>query len=100
MDFKSYFLNGFIEEEVYLKQPPRYEEHTLLNHVFKLKKTLYGMKHAPRARYDILSSFLLENGFMRGKLDTTLFRREVSKYFIIVQIYVDDIIFRATNESL
>lgn len=100
MDVKSAFLNGFIEEEVYVKQPPGFEDPTLTDHVFKLKKALYGLKQVPRAWYDRLSSFLLENDFMRGKVDTTLFRREVGKDFIIVQIYVDDIIFGATNESL
>ena len=65
-----------------------------------MKKALYGLKQALRAWYERLSSFLIQNGFMRGKVDTTLFRREVGKYFIIAQIYIDDIIFGATNESL
>ena len=77
-----------------------FEYHTLLDHVFKLKMSLYGLKQAPRAWYNRLSFFLLENDFIRDKIDTTLFRREVSNDFIIVQIYVDAIIFGATNESL
>jgi len=100
MDVKSVFLNDFIEENMYVKQPPRFEDHTLPDHVFKLKKALYGLKQTLRAWSDRQSFFLLENGFMRGKVDITLLRREVSKYFIIVQIYVDDVIFGATNESL
>jgi len=76
-----------------------FEYHTLLDHVFKLKMSLYGLKQAPRAWYNRLSFFLLENDFIRDKIDTTLFRREVSNDFIIVQIYVDAIIFGATNES-
>ncbi len=71
MDVKSAFLNGFIEEEVYVRQPPGFEHHTLTDHVFKLKKALYGLKQAPRAWYDRLSSFLINNGFMRGKVDAT-----------------------------
>ena len=100
MDVKSAFLNGFIEEEVYVRQPPGFEHNTLTDHGFKLKKALYGLKQAPRAWYDRLSSFLINNGFMRGKVDTTLFRKDLNKDFIIVQIYVDDIIFGATNETL
>jgi len=100
MDVKNSFLNGFIKEEMYVRQPPGFEDHTLPDHVFKLQKALYGLKQILHAWYDRLSSFLLRNGFMRGKVDTTFFKREVGKDFIIVQIYVDDIIFRATNESL
>ena len=72
MDVKSDFLNGFIQEEVYVDQPPDFENLEKPNHVFKFKKTLYGLKQA-RARYERLSKFLLENGFSRGKVDTTLF---------------------------
>ena len=100
MDVKSAFLNGFNEEEVFVKQPPGFEDINFPEHVFKLKKALYGLKQAPRAWYDRLSSFLITNGFMRGKVDTTLFRKDLAKDFIIVQIYVDDIIFGATNELL
>ena len=70
-DFKNAFLNDFIEKEVYVKQPSGFEDHTLLDHVFKLQKTLYGLKQTPCAWYDRLSPFLLENTFMRGKVDTT-----------------------------
>ena len=100
MDVKSAFLNGFITEEVYVKQPPGFEDIEFPEHVFKLKKALYGLKQAPRAWYDRLSTFLMKNGFTRGQVDTTLFRKTSNKHFIIVQIYVDDIIFGATNESL
>ncbi|KAL2327532.1 hypothetical protein Fmac_020959 [Flemingia macrophylla] len=68
--------------------------------MFKLNKALYGLRQAPRAWYDKLSSFLIENDFVRGKVDNTLFRKEFKYDFIIVQIYVDDIIFGATNEQL
>jgi hypothetical protein len=94
MDVKSAFLNGFIAEEVYVEQPPGFENHEFPNHVFKLSKALYGLKQAPRAWYERLSGFFIEKGFTRGKLDTTLF------LMLIVQIYVDDIIFGSTNENL
>jgi len=100
MDVKSNFLNGFIEEEVSVKQPLGFEDHTLPDHVFKLKNALYSLKQAPRAWHDRLSSFILGNSFMRGKVDTTFFRREIGKNFIIVKIYVNDIIFGDNNESL
>lgn len=83
-DVKSAFIIGFIEEEVYVRQPPGIEDQTFLDHVFKFKKALYGLKQAPRAWYGKLSSFLLENSFVRSKVDTTLFRREAGKYLIIV----------------
>ena len=72
MDVKSAFLNGFIKEEVYVEQPPGFESVDFPQHVYKLNKALYGLKQAPRAWYERLSSFLLENGFQRGKVDTTL----------------------------
>ncbi|KAK6123422.1 hypothetical protein DH2020_042845 [Rehmannia glutinosa] len=104
MDVKSAFLNGLLEEEVYVEQPPGFEQKTLGDKVYKLKKALYGLKQAPRAWYDTLSQFLTENGFTkgftRGKVDTTLFVFEKGQDCLLVQIYVDDIIFGATNESL
>lgn len=100
MDVKSAFLNGFIQEEVYVEQPPGFEDFKSQDYVFKLKKALYGLKQAPRAWYDRLSQFLLENEFNRGKVDTTLFIKNKNNDILIVQIYVDDIIFGATNELL
>jgi len=100
MDIKSAFLNGFIQEEVYVDQPPGFENSDLSNHVFKLKKALYGLKQAPRAWYERLSRFLLEKGFTRGKVDTTLFIKRKMHDILLVQIYIDDIIFGATNDSL
>ena len=73
IDLKSVFLNGFINEEVYVEQPPSFTSFNFPNHVFKLKKTLYGLKQAPRAWYERLRKFLLENGFKMSKIDTTLF---------------------------
>src|SRR5262249_13031391 len=100
MDVKRAFLNGFIKEEVYVEQPPGFEDNEFPNHVYKLNKALYGLKQAPRAWYERLSSFLMNNGFSRGKIDTTLFIKTQHSKILIVQIYVDDIIFGATSMHL
>ena len=100
MDVKSAFLKGYIMEEVYVKQPLGFENEKFPNHVYKLSKVLYGLKQAPRAWYDRLRNFLLDNGFSMGKTDTTLFIKHKNQYILIVQIYVDDIIFGSTNQSL
>ena len=100
MDVKSAFLNGLIQEEVYVEQPPGFEDSQKLDHVYRLKKALYGLKQAPRAWYERLSKFLLEKNFTRGKVDTTLFIKKKDNDILLVQIYVDDIIFGSTNESL
>jgi len=100
MDVKSAFLNGVIEEEVYVKQPPGFEDLKYPDYGYKLKKSLYGLKQAPRAWYDRLGNFLIKNDFKRGQVDTTLFRRTLEKDILVVQIYVDDILFGSTNASL
>ncbi|KAH9763082.1 Integrase catalytic domain-containing protein [Citrus sinensis] len=100
MDVKSAFLNGSIMEEVYVKQPPGFENEKFSVHVYKLSKTLYGLKQAPRAWYDKLKNFLLDNDSSMGKADTTLFVKHKNQDILIVQIYVDDIIFGSTNELL
>jgi hypothetical protein len=99
MDVKSAFLNGPIKEEVYVEQPPDFEDSEYPNHVYKLSKALYGLKEAPRAWYECLRDFLITNGFKVGKADPTLFTKTVAKYLFICQIYVDDIIFGSTNKS-
>ena len=100
MDVKSAFLNSFINEEVYVEQPPGFESFNFPNHVFKLKKAIYGLKQTPRAWYERLSKFLISSGFKMGKIDTTLFIKLRENDILIVQIYVDDIIFGATNVLL
>jgi len=100
MDVKSAFLNGYIDEEVYVSQPPGFEDHNNPDHVFKLKKALYGLKQAPRQWYERLSNFLLSQGYEREKIDKILFIKNSCKDIIFVQVYVDDIIFGATNVSL
>ena len=86
MDVKSAFLNDFINEEVYVEQPPGFENPNFPNHVFKLSKALYGLKQAPRVWYERLSKFLIEKDFNRGKVDTTLFIKVKGNDILIVQI--------------
>ena len=100
MDVMSAFLNGLIQEEVYVQQPPGFKDSQKLDHVYRLKKELYGLKQTPRAWYERLSKFLLEKNFIRGKVDTTLSLKKKDNDILLVQIYVDDIIFGSTNESL
>ena len=98
MDVKSAFLKGYIMEEVYVKQPSSFENE-FSNHV-KLSKALYGLKQAPRAWYDRFKNFLLNNGFSMGQVDTTFFVKHKNQAILVLQIYVDDIIFDSTNQSL
>jgi hypothetical protein len=100
MDVKSAFLNGFIEEEVYVKQPSGFENPKYPNRVFKLHKALYGLKQAPRAWYDRLKKFLVGKGFEMGSVDKTLFLLSHGSDLLIIQVYVDDIIFGGTCHSL
>ena len=100
MDMKSVFLSGYINEEVYVVQPSGFENHEYPNHVYKLKLDLYGLKQAHRAWYERLSKFLINKGHSRGKLDTTLFVKHQGKHTLLVQVYVDDIIFGSTNIQL
>jgi hypothetical protein len=99
MDVKSAFLNGYINEEVYVEQPLGFEDYKKPNHVYKLKKALYGLKQAPRAWYERLRDFLLSKGFIMGNVDTTLFTKKIGKDLFVLQIYVDDIIFGSTNQD-
>ncbi|GJR63304.1 retrovirus-related pol polyprotein from transposon TNT 1-94 [Tanacetum coccineum] len=100
MDVKTAFLNGILREEVYVSQPDGFVDQDNPNHVYKLKKALYGLKQAPRAWYDLLSKFLLSQEFSRGTVDPTLFVRRQGKDLLLVQIYVDDIIFASTTPEL
>nr|GEX51028.1 putative ribonuclease H-like domain-containing protein [Tanacetum cinerariifolium] len=100
MDVKSAFLYGTIEEEVYVCQPLGFEEPDHPDKVYKVVKALYGLHQAPRAWYETLATYLLENGFQRGTIDQTLFIKKQKGDIMLVQIYVDDIIFGATNKDL
>ncbi|WVZ81231.1 LOW QUALITY PROTEIN: hypothetical protein U9M48_028630 [Paspalum notatum var. saurae] len=98
MDVKSAFLNGFIEEEVYVRQPPDFESAKFPDRVCKLRKALYGLKQAPRAWYARLKSFLLKSRFVMGLVDKTLFL--LSRGGDTLIIYVDDIIFGSSSHAL
>ncbi|GJY24205.1 putative ribonuclease H-like domain-containing protein [Tanacetum coccineum] len=100
MDVKSAFLYGTIEEEVYVSQPPGFVDPEFPKKVYKVEKALYGLHQAPRAWYETLSTYLLDNGFYRGQIDKTLFIKRVKGDILLVQVYVDDIIFGSTKKSL
>ncbi|GJT75569.1 retrovirus-related pol polyprotein from transposon TNT 1-94 [Tanacetum coccineum] len=97
MDVKTSFLNGELKEEVYVSQPEGFIDPDHPTHVYRLKKALYGLKQAPQAWYDTLSRFLLDNNFSKSVVDLTLFTQKTGKHILLVQIYVDDIIFASTD---
>jgi hypothetical protein len=100
IDVKSAFLNGVIQEEVYVRQPPGFESFKYPDRVYKLSKALYGLKQAPRAWYARLKTFLLEHGYVMGSVDKALFTLNHVTDFLLVQIYVDDIIFSGSSHTL
>ncbi|KAK9071726.1 hypothetical protein SSX86_008155 [Deinandra increscens subsp. villosa] len=100
MDVKCAFLYGLLEQDVYVKQPPGFEDPHYPNKVCKLIKALYGLKQAPRTWYETLSNYLLVNGYKRGAIDKTLFVKSDGKDSLMVQIYVDDIIFGSSSAAL
>ncbi|GKA50531.1 retrovirus-related pol polyprotein from transposon TNT 1-94 [Tanacetum coccineum] len=100
MDVKSAFLNGFINEEVYVAQPLGFIDFEKPDHVYKLKKALYGLKQAPKAWYDRLKAFLIKHEYKIGMVDNTLFTKKKSSNLFIDQIYVDDIIFSSTCQDM
>ncbi|GJW67307.1 retrovirus-related pol polyprotein from transposon TNT 1-94 [Tanacetum coccineum] len=97
MDVKTAFLNGPLKEEVYVAQPEGFVDPDHPEKVYLLRKALYGLKQAPRAWYDELSNFLMSKGFTKGTIDPTLFKIKYEEDILLVQIYVDDIIFGSTN---
>lgn len=100
MDIKIVFLKGYIKEEVFLDQISIFINPTFPDHVFKIKKDLQSLKQAARAWYDHLRKFLLENKFHKRQVDKNIFVKKSKHKNLLVQIYVHDIIFSATNESL
>ncbi|GJW23928.1 putative ribonuclease H-like domain-containing protein [Tanacetum coccineum] len=99
MDVKSAFLYGIINEEVYVSQPPGFIDPKYPKKVYKVVKALYGLHQAPKAWYATLSAFLEKSGYRRGAIDKTLFIKKDKKDIMLVQVYVDDIIFGSTNKS-
>ncbi|GJX06952.1 retrovirus-related pol polyprotein from transposon TNT 1-94 [Tanacetum coccineum] len=100
MDLKTAFLYGPLKEEVYVNQPDEFVDPYHPDQVYHLKKVLYGLKQAPRAWYDELSTFLVSKGFSKGSIDPTLVITKHGEDILLVQIYVDDIIFGSTNPKL
>jgi hypothetical protein len=100
MDVKSAFLNGVIQEEVYFSQPLGFENPKYLDRVYKLSKALYRLKQASWAWYARLKTILLEHGYVMGSVDKTLFTLNHGTDFLLVQIYVDDIIFGGSSHTL
>jgi hypothetical protein len=90
MNMKSIFLNGFLEEEVYMRQPPGFESVEFPHKVYRLRKALYGC----------LRGLLFSKGFEMGKVDKTLFLLGQGDDFLIVQVYMDDIFFGGSTHSL
>ncbi|GJV38618.1 retrovirus-related pol polyprotein from transposon TNT 1-94 [Tanacetum coccineum] len=97
MDVKTTFLNGILKVEVYVGQPPGFVSKKYPDHVYALTKALYGLKQAPRAWYNVLSKFLVDSDFQIVLIDTTLFIKKKGKHIMLIQIYVDDIIFGSMN---
>jgi hypothetical protein len=100
IDVKSAFLNGVLEEEVYVRQPTGFESEKYSHRVYKLRKALYGLKQAPRAWFGRLRGFLFERGFEMWKVVQTLFLLRQGRDILIVQVYVDDIVFGSSSNSL
>nr|GFA76728.1 putative ribonuclease H-like domain-containing protein [Tanacetum cinerariifolium] len=99
MDVKSAFLYERIDDEVYVTQPKGFVDPQHPKKVYKVVKALYGLYQAPRAWYTTLSTFLLKHGYRRGTIDKTLFLKKNNRDIILVQVYVDDIIFRSTKKA-
>ena len=100
MDVMCAFLNGVLKENVYVEQRPVFVNENFQNHCFILDKTVYGLKQAPWAWYETLTNFLKLSKFKQGSIDPTLFRKKVGNHLMLVQIYIDDIIFCSTDPSL
>ena len=99
MDVKCAFLNGYLNDEVFVEQPKGFQDPHFPDHVLRLKKTLYGLKQASRAWYDRLTHYLLDRGFKRRYADRTLFVKNDDNYLLMAQVYVDDIVFGAIIDA-
>jgi hypothetical protein len=99
LDVQNAFLHGVLDEEVYMQQPPGFEDSNRPNYVCKLDRALYGLKQAPRAWYSRLSAKLVALGFKRSKADTSLFFYSKGGITMFVLVYVDDIIVASSTEN-
>ena len=100
MDVESAFLNGYLQEEVYVEQPKGFVDPNFPNHVYKLKKALYDLKQAPKAWYEKLTKFLVNQGYRKGGTYKTLFVKEENGRLMISQIYADDIVFGGMSSKM
>jgi hypothetical protein len=100
MDVKSAFQNGYLNEEVYVEQPKGFIDPSFPNHVYRLKKAMYGLKHAPRAWYERLTQFLVGQGYRKGGTYKTLFVKDDNGRLMIAHIYVDDIVFSGMSSKM
>jgi hypothetical protein len=100
MDVKSSFLNGDLEEEVYIEQPEGFQLSENKDYVWKLKKALYGLKQAPRAWYSRLDKYLQQVGFRKGSADINLYIKVSQGNILLIDVYVDDIIFGSDDDRL
>ena len=100
MDVKNAFLNGFLNEEVFVEQPKGFQDPHFPDHVLRSKKALYGLKQAPGAWYDRLTTCLLDHGFKRGQANRTLFVKRDEKSLLVAQVYMDNIIFGSAIDHL
>nr|GEV75863.1 putative ribonuclease H-like domain-containing protein [Tanacetum cinerariifolium] len=100
MDVKSAFVYETIKEKVYVCQPLGFKDPDYPDKIYKVVKALYGLHQAPRAWYETLATYLLENSFHKGQTDQTLFIKKQKGNILLVQVYVDDIIFGSTNKEL
>ena len=100
MDVKSAFLNGYLNEKVYVEQPKGFIDPSFPSHVYRLKKALYGLKQAPRAWYERLTQFLVNQGYRKGGSDKTLFVKDDNGRLMIAHIYVDDIVFGGMSNKM
>ena len=100
MDVKSTFLNGELEEEVYIEKPQGFEQSNHGDVVFRLKKALYALKQDTRAWYARLDKYLQQQGLKRGSVDNILYMKMDKESRIIIEVYVDDIIFGSDDDRL
>jgi hypothetical protein len=100
MDVKSAFLNGELEEEVYIEQPEGFQLSENADYVCKLKKSLYGLKQTPRAWYSRLDKYLQQEGFRKGSADNNLYIKVTQYSILLIEVYVDGIFFESNDDRL
>jgi len=100
MNVRSAFLNGYLNEEVYVEQPKGFVDPSFPNHAYRLKKALFGLKQTPKAWYERLTQFLVDQGYRKGGTDKTIFAKDDNGRLMIAQIYVDDIVFGGMSRKM